>query len=68
VVFVDFDGVVVVAVVTIVMLLESNKCFFAIARDTSLRVAVVEAFLPAGTFALGQSTPFARNGATIGVT
>ena len=50
------------------MLLESNKSFFAIATNTSLRAAAVEAFLPAGTFAPGQSTPFARNGVTPGMT
>jgi hypothetical protein len=64
-VVVDFD--VVVVVVTIAMLLESNKCFFAISTDTSLRAVVVEAFLPPETFAPGESTPFARNGATIGM-
>ena len=57
-----------VVLVRIAQLLESNKCFFAIATDNNLHAAVLEAILPAGTFALGQSTPDGHNGAEIGMT
>jgi hypothetical protein len=57
-----------VVLVRIAKLLESNKCFFAIATDNNLHVVVLEAILPAGTFALGQSTPVGHNGAEIGMT
>jgi hypothetical protein len=43
-------------------------CFFAIARDKSLHTAFLKALPPAWTFALGHSTPFGNNGATIGMT
>jgi hypothetical protein len=64
-VVVDFD---IVVVVRIALLVDINKCFFAIATYITLRVDVVDAFLPVGTFASSQSTPFERNGATIGMT
>jgi hypothetical protein len=54
--------------VRIALLLESKKCFFAIATNISLRDAVVDVFLKAGTFAHGYSTHFGRNGAQIGMT
>jgi hypothetical protein len=45
---IDFDVIVVIKIASI---LESNNCFIAIATYISQRVAVVDAFLPAGTFA-----------------
>jgi hypothetical protein len=57
-----------VVLVRTAQLLESNKCFFAIATYNSLHAAVLEAILPAGTFAPGQSTPVGHNGAEISVT
>jgi hypothetical protein len=57
-----------VVLVRIAQLLESNKCFFVITTYKSLHAAVLEAILPVGTFAHGQSTPVGHNGAEIGVT
>jgi hypothetical protein len=57
-----------VVLVRIEQLLESDKCVFTIATDNNLHVVVLEAILPAGTFALGQSTPVGHNGAEIGMT
>jgi hypothetical protein len=54
--------------VRIAQLLESNKCFFAIATDNSLHALVLEAILPTWIFAPGQSSPVGHNGAEIGVT
>jgi hypothetical protein len=57
-----------VVLVRIAQLLESNKCFFAIATDNNLHADVLDAILPVGTFAPGQSTPVGYNGAEIGMT